>query len=74
MIERLNSISRGHSNLRAVDVDSLSVQPANPVDGFGRSDQDLLRVTAAQRAGAAKRARIDDRDRPTGVAAPRRDR
>lgn len=38
------------------------------VDHLGGRDQHLLRVAAAQRAGAAKRAMVSNRDRPAGLA------
>src|ERR1700681_4658220 len=58
------------SGSRSVDanltVDAAPVHPARHVDGFGAADQHLVRVAAAERAGAPEGTRIDHGHRPPG--------
>src|SRR5262245_38699589 len=42
---------------------AVPVHPARPIGGLGPADQHLLGIAAAQRAGSAERAMVDNRHR-----------
>ena len=60
---------RGPVDRDPIGVDALVGQRARGVNGLGGGHQDLLRHAAAERARAAERPRVDDRDRPSRRAA-----
>src|SRR5262249_36496901 len=73
---RIRGGALGAHERRPVDRDTagayatLGERPRR-VDGFGRRHEDLLGNASAERARAAERARVDDRDGPSGVTAAR---
>ncbi len=57
-------------DLGAAGPDAPALHTVHPIERLGGADKHFLWVTAAQLAGAAIRARIDNADAPAGASAP----